>query len=124
MNIYLDIDGVLIDKKGKPSPGLVEFMKNITDKHDVYWLTTWVKDNNPERALRILGDYVPLEILNKIKATTWNTWKTEAIDVSKDFRWFDDYIFPQEEEELKVHGCGDKWIEINSNLVKFINKLK
>ena len=111
MDIYLDIDGVLIDKKGNPVPGLVKFMKHITDKHDVYWLTTWVKDGNSERALRILEDYVPSQILNKIKPTTWNTWKTEAIDWTKDFRWIDDYCFPQELQDLKDHGVEDKWIE-------------
>jgi len=123
MNIYLDIDGVLVDKKGKPAPGLVKFMKHITDKHDVYWLTTWVKDGNPERALRILGDYVPLKILNKIKPTTWNTWKTEAIDFSKDFRWFDDCVFPEEERILAKNEADHKLILINQNLELYIKNL-
>ncbi|MBU0458469.1 hypothetical protein KKF03_03390, partial [Patescibacteria group bacterium] len=47
------------------------------------------------------------------KPTTWNTWKTEAIDFSQDFLWFDDYIFAEEKEVLKENNALDKWIEVD-----------
>jgi hypothetical protein len=108
MNIYLDIDGVLIDKKGKPFPRLEEFIKWLIDKHDVYWLTTWVKDGNSEKAVAKLNKFVAEKYLKKIKPTIWNSWKTEAIDMRKPFVWIDDIVFPQEEKILKENNVEDR----------------
>jgi hypothetical protein len=116
MNIYLDIDGVLLTKYGTLVPGAPDFIKNIIDKHDVYWLTTWCKDGKSDRALGILKKHFPKETmkhLTQIKPTTWRTWKTEAIDFSKDFRWIDDMIFPEEERVLKENNAEDKLVLID-----------
>lgn len=40
MNIYLDIDGVLITKNGQPAEYVEEFLEHIINKHNVFWLTT------------------------------------------------------------------------------------
>ena len=40
MNIYLDIDGVLLTKKGEPVFYIEKFLKIITDNCVVHWLTT------------------------------------------------------------------------------------
>jgi hypothetical protein len=114
MNIYLDIDGVLLTKYDTLVPDAPNFVKEITDKHTVYWLTTWCKDGKSDKALEILKKHFPEEsfkYLGKIKPTTWNTWKTEAINWTKDFRWIDDYCFPQEIQDLKDHGCEGKWVK-------------
>ena len=116
MNIYLDIDGVLLTKYGTLVPGAPEFVENITTKHNVYWLTTWCKDGKTDKVLEILKKHFPKEsikYLEKIKPTIWNTWKTEAIDFSKDFRWIDDLIFPQEEQVLKENNAEDKLVLID-----------
>ena len=116
MNIYLDIDGVLLTKYGTLVPGAPDFIKNIIDKHDVYWLTTWCKDGKSDRALGILKKHFPKETmkhLTQIKPTTWRTWKTEAIDFSKGFRWIDDMIFPEEERVLKENNAEDKLVLID-----------
>ena len=45
--------------------------------------------------------------------TDWNALKTEAIDFTKDFRWFDDYIFEAEKEVLRKHGYENKFIQVD-----------
>ena len=128
MNIYLDIDGVLIhdslDKYQQVANGLVEFLKYITDNHDVYWLTTHCKGDT-EHLLNYLGDRFPeeaMQYVKLIKPTNWDTWKTEAIDFSKDFRWLDDDVFDAELEDLKKNKCEDKLINID--LIKNPNQLQ
>jgi len=51
--------------------------------------------------------------LDKIQATNWDTWKTEAIDFSQDFRWLDDDVYPEELNELSKHNCQNKLISID-----------
>jgi hypothetical protein len=116
MNIYLDIDGVLLTKYGTLVPGAPDFVKYITEKHTVYWLTTWCKDGKSDRALEILKKHFPKEsikYLEKVRPTIWNTWKTEAIDFNKDFRWIDDMLFPQEEKILKENNAEHKLVLID-----------
>jgi hypothetical protein len=116
MNIYLDIDGILLTKYGTLVPGAPDFIKYIVKKHNVYWLTTWCKDGKSDKALEILTKHFPeesIKYLEKIKPTTWRTWKTEAIDFSKDFRWIDDMVFPEEERVLKENDSEDKLVLID-----------
>jgi hypothetical protein len=40
MNIYLDIDGVLLDKHGIMADHLEEFLEFMIENHEVFWLTT------------------------------------------------------------------------------------
>ena len=54
--------------------------------------------------------------MKKIQPTKWNTWKTEAIDFNKDFRWLDDLIFPEENRILKENNADNKLILIESNV--------
>ena len=115
MNIYLDIDGVLINKKGEPFPHLEEFIKHITNKYDVYWLTTWCRDGNPERAIQKLNKFVEEKYLKKIKPTSWNTWKTEAINWRENFSWIDDEIFPEERKALIDKGMENHLFLIHPN---------
>lgn len=96
MNIYLDIDGVLLTKKGEPAFYVEKFLRCITDNFDCYWLTTHCKGNaeHTERYLnRIFDNNRISDLLKKIKPTNWDTLKTEAIDFSSNFRWIDDCVF-------------------------------
>jgi hypothetical protein len=124
MNIYLDIDGVLLTKEGKPANHLAEFLKYVTTNHDCYWLTTHCR-NGGNRISVHLGNRVDPELLpyiEKIKPTNWDKYKTEAIDFSKDFRWFDDYIFEPEKNALQKHGSLNSCILVN--LASFPEQLK
>ncbi|MDO8486414.1 MAG: hypothetical protein Q7S77_01810 [Candidatus Staskawiczbacteria bacterium] len=119
MNIYLDIDGVLIHDSlknyQKIANGVVDFLRVITEKHNCYWLTTHCKGDTIH-TLEYLNDRLPIEArqyINLIKSTDWRTWKTEAIDFSEDFRWIDDETYEPELEKLREHHCEDKLIRVN-----------
>jgi len=110
MNIYLDIDGVLINKKHQPLKDLEDFILEITAEHNVYWLTTHCKGDS-ETALNYLDGKVPdtlWPLLKRIKPTNWQTLKTEAIDFENDFVWIDDYVLEAEKKILKEKNCLEK----------------
>ena len=119
MNIYLDIDGVLISDNietyGQPTPHVLDFLKYVTGKHDCYWLTTHCM-NGENHVKEFLEKKLPPEAMQYvllIKPLDWKEWKTEAIDFSKDFRWIDDDVYEPEQAMLNQHNCKNKLIKIN-----------
>jgi len=111
MNIYLDIDGVLL-KDGQPINDIENFIIPLVENNDCYWLTTHCKGDT-KHTLEYLNDKLPAEIMTyikRIKPTNWQTLKTEAIDFTKDFRWYDDYIMEAERDVLIKNNCSDKFI--------------
>mgnify|MGYP001791902004 CR=1 FL=1 len=101
MNLYLDIDGVLV-KDGKPANGLREFLEFATEHHNCYWLTTHCRSGG-NRVNEHLKNFLSSEILNltrKIQPRDWITFKTEAIDFKKSFLWLDYCIFDYEKDVL------------------------
>jgi hypothetical protein len=110
MNIYLDIDGVLLANDYHAALHVDEFVnKCIESSERLYWLTTWCRDNDAAPAVRRLKqtDMGP-ETIALLEAhclpTHWADSKTEAIDFTKPFLWFDDDCFTDERDELKKHG--------------------
>ena len=105
MNIYLDVNGVLIEHNKNSAYFVAEFLKYITNYHEVFWLTTWCKGNETKVLLSFSSRLSPetMSCAAKIKPTNWQTYKTEAIDFTKDFRWLEDQIFFNELEDLKDH---------------------
>lgn len=92
-NVYLDIDGVLLGKKGKPAIGLDYFLKTLHKLgNDVYWLTTHC-NGDASTAVKYIAPHLKSSlskvIAEQIKPTTWNV-KTQGIDFNKPFLWFDD----------------------------------
>lgn len=115
MNIYLDIDGVLLTKDGKAAPHVQEFLEKMSEKHQLYWLTTHCKGNS-DNAILQLFQKVPAEalaVVQEIRATNWRTWKTEAIDWTQDFIWLDDYIFIAEQMALEEQNAVEKFIKVD-----------
>lgn len=45
MNLYLDIDGVILTKSGDPAPDLLSFLEFVTSRFDCYWLPTHCRGN-------------------------------------------------------------------------------
>jgi hypothetical protein len=116
MNIYLDIDGVLLANEENLSLGVADFIKYAADHFEVYWLTTHCMDGNTTHAI----DYVQRVAnenlrpwLEKFKPLTWSLKKTDAIDFSKPFLWFDDDCYIGEKMDLQEYDVLDSWIEVN-----------
>jgi len=123
MNIYLDIDCVILANDQQPAKYAKEFLKYITDNHTVYWLTTHCK-GNADYTVNFINRFFDVEtltILRKIKPTNWNLSKTEAIDFNAPFLWFDDQLFDFEKEDLIKHNALKSWVELD--LAKNVNQL-
>lgn len=115
-NIYLDIDGVLLANESNLALGAAEFIKYAADNFTVYWLTTHCMDGTTSHAIDYLqrGSNENLRPwLEKFKPVVWSIDKTEAIDFSQSFLWFDDDCYTGEKINLQKHGVFNSWIEIN-----------
>ena len=120
MNIYLDIDGTLIhedltERLGKPAAGLPEFLKAI-QHHNLFWLTTHCRAGDPARPIEILKrvtDESLHPIIESIKGTVWDTAKTQGIDWSQDFIWFDNEISDFELNKFADARQDQQVIEVN-----------
>jgi hypothetical protein len=119
MNIYLDIDGVLLANELYPAMHAAEFIKYVLTNYpdSTYWLTTHCQGDasRPVRDLADKFDDETVELLKKIKPTTWldSANKTDAINFTKPFLWFDDDLFYKEKETLIKHRVLENWIEVN-----------
>lgn len=115
MNIYLDVDGVILTKEGKPSKHVNELLNYVTNNHEVYWLTSHCKGDATYTVNYIARDFEPetVKYFEKIKATDWGSSKTEGIDFSKEFFWLDDYLFDNELEELSNNNALTSHIKID-----------
>ncbi len=116
-NIYLDIDGVLLANDLTPANYSKEFLATVLERYPytTYWLTTHCDGDAsvPIQHIGHLFDNETVELMKKIKPTSWQTAKTRAIDFSKPFLWFDDDLFYEEKEVLTKHGALDNWIEVD-----------
>ncbi len=115
MNIYLDIDGTIITKDLKPANGLDDFLKYITQNHQVYWLTTHCY-GDVEPVINFLKPIISknaYEHALKIKPTLWPSEKIDAIDQSEPFLWFDDYVMQNQINALRQNGLLENWIKID-----------
>ncbi len=129
MKIYLDIDGVMVTSHHKQMPYLKEFLDLVftISNGEVYWLTTHCHNGDNTRALDYLHLQVDPEIyemLKKLKATKWETLKTEGIDLNEEFLWFDDNIFEVEYKELEKVGKEHCLIKVKDNLEELVELLK
>jgi hypothetical protein len=122
MKIYLDINSTIIYRtlnKGKVqvthAKYLKEFLENALAKHQVFWLSTMCQGNLDD-VLYYLKPFLPKDILElalKVKPTSWNNHKVEAINLKDDFLWFDDVLMQKEEEILKKAGKLDSFVRVN-----------
>lgn len=126
--LYIDIDGVLLkNREDKAVEGISSFVRFIVSNFDCYWLTTHCK-GDAQTAMEYLSEYLTyedLKLLQKVKATDWNTLKTEAIDFTSDFYWIDDYAMNAEKEILQMKCKQDSLIlvENDSDIPAIIKKL-
>lgn len=118
MKIYLDIDDTLIHTDlfdMRPAKHLEEFLTHMLDNHDVYWLTTHC-DGDATVPVSYLGKFFPknlMDLIIKIKPSSWKTFKIEAINLEDDFLWFDDVLMQYEEKVLKGVGKLDSHVKVD-----------
>lgn len=117
MNIYLDIDGVLLANDKELARHADKFLQAVLRKYpdSTYWLTThaWRGEN---RAKEVLAPHLKSEtaaLLDKIKPSEWNELKTDAIDFKQDFLWFDDDLWPDELNVLEKHEAAQNFIMVD-----------
>jgi len=119
MNIYLDIDGVLLINEKHAAPyadGLItRLLEEFPDS--TYWLSThcWKGENRTKEVLAGALKPETLELLDRIKPTEWGELKTDAIDFSQRFLWLDDDLWPDELATLEKHNVIDNFIMIDLN---------
>ena len=109
MNIYLDIDGVLLASERTAAEGADGFLTAVLAKYpeSTYWLTThcW---RGQFTAIHVLAPHLKPEtvkLLEMVKKTDWDEWKTDAINFSQPFLWFDDDLYPEEKRALEAHNA-------------------
>ncbi|MGB3945981.1 MAG: hypothetical protein WBK76_04045 [Candidatus Saccharimonadales bacterium] len=115
-NIYLDIDGVLLDK-GSASYGATKFIKYVTSNFpdSTYWLTTRCS-GDAEATVNQIKQYFDADTvshLSTIKPTSWPIVKTQAIDLSQPFLWFDDTLGWADKQKLEENNVLDNLILID-----------
>lgn len=131
MNIYLDIDGVLLANDQHAANHADEFLQAVLGKYpdSTYWLTThnWKGEN---RAKEVLSPHLKPEtvkLLDKIKPSEWDELKTDAINFDEDFIWFDDDLWPDELNVLEKHEAVHNFImvdlEKNPNLLSELTQV-
>lgn len=129
MNIYLDIDGVLLANDLNPANSAGDFLRYILTNYpdSTYWLTTHCQGdaNIPIQHIGHLFEPEVLELMKKIKPTTWDLAKTRAIDFNQPFLWFDDDLFHEEKQTLIKNDALDNWIQVDlskdpNQLTKFL----
>jgi hypothetical protein len=131
-NIYLDIDGVILANEENLSIGAEEFIKYAVENFDVYWLTTHCTQSDAAHAINYVmraGSESLRPHLEKLIPTSWSDNKTEAIDFSKPFLWFDDDCYLAEKRDLEANNAFNSWIEVDlrnypDQLMREINLLK
>jgi len=115
MDIYLDINGVLLTRDLQPARHLGPFLDFVTKKHTCLWLTTHCRGDE-NRTLDVLGPALDARgrmALGRILPTDWRTLKTEAILWDRDFRWLDDTLLEAERSELSRHLAMDRFIQVD-----------
>jgi hypothetical protein len=117
MNIYLDVDGVLLNHDGTLANHADEFLAAMVHSgHPVHWLTTRCRDGDATPVVDVLSRLVQpstVELLTSIKPTSWETSKLEVIDLRSPFIWFDDQPLQFEIEELQECGLLDRWVKVD-----------
>jgi len=126
MNIYLDIDGVLLANETNAANYADELLQAVVKEYPdtTYWLTThnWRGESNVKEVLSPCLKPETVAILDKIKPTVWDELKTDGIDFTDEFLWLDDDLWEDELKVLEKHNATENFILIDLN--KDPNQLK
>ncbi|MEO1054796.1 MAG: hypothetical protein AAFX87_29455 [Bacteroidota bacterium] len=115
MNLYFDIDGVLLTRNKQVPDGASELLSFANQSFSCFWLTTHCR-TGANRAVEYLSGYYQepdLSNISKILPTNWNDSKTEGLDWDSEFLWLDDFAFEFERMELKKKDRLDSLVLVN-----------
>lgn len=115
LDIYLNIDGVLLDDSYRPANYSREFLKYIVPNFNTYWLSSRGKSHISAIIKDLSNKFEPevVELVSRVRPTRWSFAKTQAIDFSRPFLWFDDELVVHERIELIKNNVLENWIEVN-----------
>ncbi len=119
MNIYLDIDGVILGTRS-PKGDVMWLITFLLDnfKGKLYWLTSHCQ-NGSNRIAEWLSDRFPEDLLQRmvseIRPADWKREKTEAIDFSVPFLWLEDTPTAAEARALISQHAENQWIPMDPN---------
>jgi hypothetical protein len=108
MNIYIDVDGVLILPDGTLAPYAEAFLTcliAIPNCH-LFWLSAYDRPNTMNKAT-VLYPLLSKDLvikLHNIQQAIWRHHKTDAINMRQRFLWYDDELFEEERSVLRHHG--------------------
>ena len=106
MNIYIDIDGVLVGTKS-PKEDIIDLLQWIVSyyPHNTYWLTTHCQRESNRCSEYLKRQQFPKPIIEAVtqcfKPTEWDVLKTDAIDFAEEFVWLEDAPLQSELQVLK-----------------------
>ena len=136
MNLFTDIDGVLLGKAVETGePVLAEhatvYLEFCLGHFDCYWLTTHCR-GSIDTVIDYLTPYAGSEFMaqaEKIKPTDFRTFKTEAL--FGDFIWVDDQPTAYELQVLEENYWLERWYQVNTRknpgelrgLIRSLNKI-
>ena len=113
MKLFLDIDGVLIDKYGNLADGAVSFLQWAINNHEPYWISTRTRDGTHRGALIGFHGKIDETIIKAIQPVRWRTLKTEAVPIENlDWVWIDDELLHAERAVLEGSGALDRFIQV------------
>jgi hypothetical protein len=126
LNIYFDIDGVLLGTKS-PKRDIIRLLKYCLRKYpnSTYWLTTHCKGGENRTDFALKGEFpddIVEQIYNTFLPTDWEVLKTEAIDLDSDFIWFDDNLFESEKIILEKYFVLDNFFRMSPKDPKMARK--
>lgn len=129
MNIYLDIDGVLIDQNDRAADYADEFLQFVLTHWptSTYWLSIHSR-NGQNKTYDLLQPYLrkkTLKDIHLIKSTNWEELKTEAIDFKRPFLWFDTQLYKEEQailDHYQARACY-RHIDLRRDSLQLLDEL-
>lgn len=115
IDIYLNVDGVLIDDNSRPTNYSREFIKYIVPNFNTYWLSRRDKNNGFSIIKDLSRIFEPntMQLINRVRPTRWSFAKTQAINFDRPFLWFDDELIVHERLELIKNNALNNWINVD-----------
>ncbi|MBI4033452.1 hypothetical protein HY379_00455 [Candidatus Saccharibacteria bacterium] len=123
LDIYLNVDGVILDGRNRPANYSREFLRYVVPNFSTHWLSSRVKENGSAITRDLAKIFEPkiIELISIVRPTRWSFAKTQGIDFSRPFLWFDDELVVHERLELIKNNVLESFVEVN--LAKDENRL-